>query len=385
MSDDISVKVQTCTKTGGPGNGKPTYSLSNPRTITGWENIRLTRGIERCPSDFDLVMSEPYENDTDVMISEGDYIEIFLGQDHVFTGFVDRVNPSYSATEHTVRISGRSLCQDITDCGGNWFGLQLRNMTVDKIAQFLCDFYGITVRVADGTDVGAPIVQLNPMVGETIYAILERICRFRALLLYDMPDGSLMLAAGGKQTNNPSSPSIGANTVAGGFEEGINVQSASVLYSMDGRYSDYDGVYLALDTLRDTGGGSNLVAHSTDPDVTRYRYKATICESVVNGKDIAQMRIDWEMTRRNGRGQQVRLATDSWRDADGWLYAPNSLTYVHLPKLKLLNKNWLISEVTYKRDAEQGTTCELTIMKPSAFYQEPIVLNPVAPDTQVTQ
>lgn len=385
MSDDITVKVQTCTKDPSAPKGQRTYTLSNSRTITGWENIRLTRGIERCPSDFELTMSEPYSSVTDIMIQAGDYIEIFLGQDHVFTGFVDRMNPSYNASQHTVRISGRSLCQDITDCGGNWFGLQLKNMTVDKIAQFLCDFYGIAVQVASGTNVGAPIAQINPMVGETIYAILERVCRFRALLLYDMPDGSLMLASGGQQTNDPSSASIGATTVSGGFEEGINVQEASVLYAMDGCYSDYDGVYLALDTLRDTGGGSNLVAHATDPDVTRYRYKATICESVVGGKDIAQMRVNWEMTRRNGRGQQLRLTTDSWRDAAGVLYSPNSLTHIDLPSLKLVKDGWLISEVTYKRDPDSGTTCELTIMPPSAFYQEPIVLNPVAPDTQVTQ
>jgi prophage tail gpP-like protein len=385
MSDDITVKVQTCTKTGGPGNGKPTYSLSNPRTVTGWENIRLTRGIERCPSDFDLVMSEPYQDATDIMINAGDFIEIYLGQDHVFTGFADRVNPSYSAAEHTVRVYGRSLCQDIVDCGGNWFGLQLRNMTVDKIAKFLCDFYGIVVNVADGTNVGDPIAQLNPMVGETIYAILERICRFRALLLYDMPDGSLMLASGGTQSSSNSSSPIGATKVTGGFEESVNVQVASALFSMDGRYSDYDGVYLALDTLRDTGGASNLVAHATDPFVSRFRYKATICESVIGGKEIAQMRVDWEMTRRNGRGQQVHLTTDSWRDSAGVLYSPNSLTYLDLPSLKLFNKNWLISEVTYKRDAEQGTTCDLIIMPPSAFYQEPIVLNPIAPDTQVAQ
>lgn len=380
--DDISVKVQTCTKTGGPGNGKPTYSLSNPRTVTGWENIRLTRGIERCPSDFELTMSEPYITPTDIMMNRGDYVEIYLGQDHVFTGFVDRLNPSYNATSHTVRITGRSLCQDIVDCGGNWFGLQLRNMTVDAIAKFLCDFYGVVVQVADGTNVGAPVPLLNPMVGETIYSILERLCRFRALLLYDLPNGNLMLASGGKQASNPSSTSIGASTVAGGFEEGINVQEASVMLSMDGQYSDYDGVYLGLDTLKDTGGASNLVAHATDPTVPRFRYKATICESVVGGQVIAQQRVDWEMTRRNGRGQQVRLTTDSWRDAAGQLYAPNSLTSVTLPTLKLVKDAWLISEVTYKRNAETGTTCELVIMPASAFYQEPIVLNPVAPDTQ---
>lgn len=383
MTDDITLLVSTCTRKANAKNGEQTFNLGDTRSITGWENIRLTRGIERCPSDFELTMSEPYEASDKVMINPGDYIEIYLGYDLVFTGFADRVNPSYSANGHDVRVSGRSLCQDIVDCGGNWFGLQLKNMTVDKIAQFLCDFYGVKVQVAPGTDVGAPIIQINPMVGETIYAILERICRFRALLLYDMPDGSLMLASGGKQTNNQSSASIGATKVSGGFEEGINVQEASAMFSMDGRYSDYDGVYLALDTLRDTGGAGNLIAHSTDPKVTRYRYKATICESVVGGKDIAQQRVDWEMTRRNGRGQQVRLTTDSWRDSVGVLYSPNSLTYLDLPGLKLFNKKWLISEVTYKRDPDRGTTSELTIMPPSAFYQEPIVLNPIAPDAQV--
>jgi prophage tail gpP-like protein len=387
MADDITVQVQTCTKVANPVKGKPTYNRSNPRTITGWENIRLTRGIERCPSDFEMSMSEPYPNVTDIMINPGDYIEINLGADHVFTGFVDRVTPSISASEHTVRIQGRSLCQDIVDCGGNWFGLQLRNMTVDQIAQYLCDFYGIVVNVAPGTDVGSPIPLLNPMVGETIYSILERICRFRALLLYDMPDGSLRLASGGQSSSNgttsTSSP-IGATHAASGFKEGINVQEATVALSMDGRYSDYDGVYLGLDTLRDTGGASNQIAHAVDPNVPRFRYKATICESVIGGKEIATMRVNWEMTRRHGRSYQVRLTTDSWRDSAGTLYSPNSLVDIDLPSLKLPLTSWLISELTYKRDASTGTTCELTIMPPESFYQEPIVLNPVAPDTQVT-
>jgi prophage tail gpP-like protein len=44
----------------------------------------------------------------------------------------------------------------------------------------------------------------------------------------------------------------------------------------------------------------------------------------------------------------------------------------------------LISEVTYKRDAN-GTTADLVIMPPEAFYQEPIILNPIAPDVVSTQ
>ncbi|VWC79149.1 bacteriophage Mu P family protein [Burkholderia aenigmatica] len=378
MNDDVTLKVATCTFNLAAKLGQETFKTTDARSISGWLDVSVSRGIERCPSSFDISYTEPYPSVGDILAQPGDWAQVMLGGDLVLTGFVDRYMPSYSGNQHTVRITGRSKCQDLVDCAAYIDGGQLLNMTVDKIAAALCAPYGIDVSVAAGTDVGDPIEQVNVMVGETSYSVLELLCRYRALLLYDTPDGGLLLAAGGDAKK--SGPlAIGTRVASSGFTEGINVASASLMMAMDGRFSQYDAAYQGLDTLRDIGDGGNIIAHTYDTTVPRFRYRAIISENVTGGKDIALQRANWEMAYRLGRSYQVRLVTDSWRDSAGSLYEPNVLVDIDLPSLKLPKKRWLISDVTYKKGS-QGTSAELTIMPPQAFYQEPIILNPVAPD-----
>ncbi|WP_186125720.1 phage baseplate assembly protein [Burkholderia gladioli] len=384
MNDDVTLKVASCTLNPTAKPGQETFTTSNARSITGWTDVSVSRGIERCPSSFDISYTEPYPGVSEILAQPGDWVQVMLGDDLVLTGFVDRYMPSYSGGHHSVRIVGRSKCQDLVDCAAFIDGNQLLNMTVDKIAAALCAPYGIGVSVAAGTDVGKPIEQVNVMVGETSYSVLELLCRYRALLLYDTPDGSLQLAAGGDA--KASGPlAIGTRVAASGFTEGINVASAGLAMAMDGRFSRYDAAYQGLDTLRDIGEGGNIIATISDSSVPRFRYRAIISENVTGGREIALQRAQWEMAYRFGRSFQVRLATDSWRDSAGTLYEPNVLVDVDLPSLKLPKKRWLISDVTYRKDG-QGTSADITIMPPQAFYQEPIILNPVGPDlTRVAQ
>lgn len=376
--DNLTLKVSTCTRNLTAMFGQPTYTLSNTRNLTGWTRIRVSRGIERCPSDFDVSFTEPYPGVSDVVAQPGDYVQVLMGSDVVLTGFVDRYQPSYGEGNHTIRITGRSLCEDLVDCSASWEGFQFLNTPLLQIAKSLCGVYGIPVSLAQGADQGAPIPQVNVLIGESIYDVLERLCRFRALLLYDQPDGSLFLASA-QPPGAPGAASIGVGTAAGGLKEGVNVQEAFGMYSMDCRFSDYDAVRQSLDTLQDEGEGGNLIASVTDPGVPRLRYRAIIAEAIQGGQDVAALRAQWEMNRRVGRAAMVRIITDGWRDAANVLYAPNTYIAIDLPGLKLKPVTWLISEVTYHRD-ERGTVCELLVMPPAAFLQEPIILNPFAPD-----
>jgi prophage tail gpP-like protein len=190
-----------------------------------------------------------------------------------------------------------------------------------------------------GADQGELIGQQNIMVGESIYDVLERLCRFRALLLYDQPDGSLLLASGGTlASNTPAAPS-GTAQAASGFQEGVNVESATMLYAMDGRFSDYDALYQGLDTLQDVGDGGNLIARVSDAGVPRFRYRVIVSENVTGGSVVAKQRAIWEMNSRVGRSRQVRLTTDTWRDSAGTLWTPNTLVDIDLPSLKLKPQN----------------------------------------------
>ncbi|QHP92018.1 hypothetical protein EXE55_14325 [Burkholderia glumae] len=378
MSDDITLNVATCTRNESAKLGDDTYTKSNARTIEGWTDIRMTSGIGRCPSDFEVSYTEPYPGVNDVLVQPGDWVEVKLGDDKVLTGYVDRCTTSINSRDHSVRISGRSKCQDLVDCSAYIEGNQLLNMTVDKIAAALCAPYGIGVSVAAGTDVGDPIEQVNVMVGETSYAVLELLCRYRALLLYDTPDGNLLLAAGGN-VKTLESKAIGTRVASSGFVEGVNVESATFVHGIDGRFSRYDAAYQGLDTLRDIGDGGNIIKTVLDKFIPRFRYRAIISENVTGGAQVAEDRALWELAYRYGRSYPVRLVTDSWRDSAGALYQPNVLVDIDFPSMKLPKKRWLISEVTYRRDM-QGTHADLLIMPPEAFYQEPIILNPVFPD-----
>lgn len=374
--NDVTLVVSTCVR---GSVGLQSYTTYNSRTISGWTNVRVSRGIDRCPSDFEVSFTEPYENVDSVLVQPGDEVEVYFGTDLILSGFVDRYLPSFNANEHIIRITGRNKCQDLVDCAAFWPNGQMLNLSVLGIAKNLCGAYGITVNVADGTNLGAPIAQQNVMAGETSYDILERLCRFRGLLLYDQPDGSLLIASGGTQPGSSVAAPIGTRIAASGFKQGVNVQSASAMFGMDQRFSNYDALYQGLDTLKDIGHGGNLICHVADGTVPRFRYRVIVSENVAGGPIVAEQRVNWEMASRYGRSFQVRLTTDTWRDSAGKLFEPNVLVPIDLPGLKLSPRTWLISDVTYKR-SESGTTADLTIMPPEAFYQEPIILNPISPD-----
>lgn len=347
MPDDITLKV------GG-------------RAISGWTAVRITRGIERLPSDFDIALTELFPGEAQSVVAQpGDSCEVLIGKDLVITGYVDKFAPSIMAGQHSIRITGRGKCQDLVDCAAEWEGGQISGANALGIAQKLAGVYNI-VATCDGSPM-KPIPQFNLLLGESAFEIIERICRYSALLAYDLPNGNLFLGRVSKQQ------------AASGFTEGENVQAAAIDYSMDERFSEYMALLMNVQALGDLGNAGNLLATVTDPNVPRHRRKIIIAEAGGGGSDVAKQRAAWECARRSGRSHRLTLTTDSWRDAAGTLWTPNTLVPLKLPTLKLPKATWLIGEVTYHRD-ENGTTCELVIMPPDAFKPEPVLLQPMALD-----
>lgn len=348
------------------------------RMMSGWTSVRVTRGIERCPSDFDITMTELYPNEVGAfVIVPGDACQILLGSDLVMTGYVDRFVPSFDAGQHTVRVTGRGKCADLVDCDAEWPGGQISGSSVLEIARKLASPYGVSLNgdasypISVNTDVTTadpPLQQFNLMLGEKAFEIIERLCRYAGLLAYDDPAGNLFLTRAGQVS------------AASGFEQGVNVQSAMLEYSMDQRYSEVLAYITNVDTFSDAGDDGNQIARVSDPNVSRHRRKVLISESGDSGFEVLKRRADWEVARRSGRSRRLQLSTDGWRDSAGKLYTPNTLVPLKLPGLKLEPVNWLISEVSYRRDGQRGTTCDLVIMPPEAFLPQPILLYKVLAD-----
>jgi prophage tail gpP-like protein len=233
-------------------------------------------------------MTELYPGDLNsVVVQPGDACQVLIGDDPVITGYVDRFSPSISAHGHSIRITGRGKCQDLVDCSAEWPSFQISNANALSIAQKLAKPYGISVTAT--ADVGPPIVQLNIVHGETAYEVVEHICRYRALLAYDLPDGNLVLAK------------VGSASHSSGIAQGKNVIAAQALYSMDQRYSEYKVYLQSMDTLSDAGGGGNLLATKTDPAVRRHRRKIWLQRPAL---------VDWIYPSSAQIGKQ----RDAWAD-----------------------------------------------------------------------
>lgn len=339
------------------------------QVLTGWQRVSVTRPLAAIPASFSIEATERYPNAPDINLKAGQPCTVKIGADLVLTGYVDRYVSSISPAQHTIRIEGRSKSQDLVDCSaiventsaGSEVkqGLQILNADAITIARKLAAPYNVEIRTSGDVKL-KPLPQLNIMLGETAWEIIDRITRYSELIPYDLPDGSLMFAT------------LGTESMASGFTMGENIEAADVMFSMDQRYSQYEGHTMAMMALgTDAGPNSPGVGEIVkDDEVPRFRKLYIISEQFDLDGPMAGRRAAWEKNRRWGQSFNFNVTCDAWRDAKGVLWTPNMLVPIKAPQLKLRDESWLIGTVTYLRD-EGGQHAHLSLFPKEAFTVEP--------------
>jgi prophage tail gpP-like protein len=357
-------------------DGDLTIKINN-HTISGWTSVRVNAGLESCPRSFDIGMTERYPGEiAGVIMRPGDPCDVLIGRDLVVTGYVDRYLPRISKDAHSVQLVGRGMCEDLVDCSAQWPSTQISNGTALWIAKKLAAVYGVSV-VGIGDIDSDPIPQFNFIWGETPYDIIERIARYKALLVYEDAWGELVLAT------------IGSEQHASGFVLGQNVQDAAARFTTDQRFSQYIVRTLQQSFADLTSATSDIIEYIGDDAMAALKRKdgtprdrtlMIVAETGdYYGFPLALKRGKWECARRAGRSQCVTVVADSWRDSAGRLWEPNRLALLDLPALKIHKLLWVISDVTFIRD-EGGTRAVVTLMPPDAFIPAPLLLQPYLPD-----
>lgn len=335
----------------------------NNTVMSGWNDIRVTRGVERLPSDFELSLTDWYPQEGYQLAPPGSSCTITIGDDRVMTGYVDQWVNTLTPQSHDIRVTGRGMCQDLVDCSAWWENNMIKGGDALAIIRKLASVYGITVTTDVDSFTTVPDFVINW--GESSQQIIDRICRYEGLLYYDLPDGSLFLTR------------AGTASAASGVTQGVNLQKAEYTRSMNERFSEYTGLSVSVNSISElspaSGYDSVMLATARDPEAAsmRTRRHVTIVESTLITTGCAQQAVNWEMNRRYGRSMALNVTVDSWRDSAGVLWQPNTFVPVSIPALGADSLNWLVSEVTFSRDDETGTTASLVLMPPEAFAVQP--------------
>lgn len=345
--------------------------VSGGMTLDGWEEFRVSRSVEQCAAVIQVGMSERYPLDLQNTTFEPfNPLVAYLSGDLILTGYVDRYMPSYDARNHPVVMAGRSKTEDLLDCSvdiDNLGGVGIPAWavvapTIGVAAERICTPYGITVT---GDGMSAPLdatypVPVNP--GMTCWQLLEELARVAQVLIWDNPQGQLVLSK------------VGTTRAATALVEGVNCEIAEAAFTADQRYSDI-WVVSSAPSLTNLGHVS-FFARKHDSAVPRKRILMIVMDNLgLDGSNAPQRRADWEIARRYGRSRQVIITVTGWRDGSGTLWTPNTLVSINAPRLKI-KEDWLITQCDWSR-GQRGTLTALHCMPPQGVTPEPFV--PVLP------
>lgn len=317
------------------------------KLYSGWTDVVIERSLDTISGAFNL--SVAWKGDAagaELVIVAGDRCQLRVGGEDVIDGWVDRVMPSASAEDHKIAIAGRDRTADLADCAaiakpGSW-----RKTRLEEIAAALTKPYGIKVSAKVST--GAPIAKFALQQGETVHAALERLARFRGLLLVAAPGGDLEITEPTK------------NAPIAALEWGKNIKAVFGTYDDSQRFSDY--IVKGQSSGDDSKHGKTVAqirGEAKDAGVRRYRPTLIIAEDQSDGAS-AKKRAAWEAGVRAGRAQSIEIDVLGWRVAKGGaLWRPNVRVRVKCAPAMVADQVMLVAAVRLSK-GEQGTVATLT-------------------------
>jgi prophage tail gpP-like protein len=322
----------------------------------GWTSVRISRGLEQVSGSFDFGVSERFDGVARPRpIRKGMAASVLLGSMQVMQGFTDVVAPQYDAQTHGLSVSGRDATGDLVDCAAICKSSSWNNRTMAQIASDLCAPFKVPVKVL--ADVGPTFAQWQIEPGETVIDNMDRMARYRGVLLLSDGLGSLLITQ------------PGAAAAAGSLVLGQNIRSGSGQSSMQQRFSEY--LVKAQQAGSDTTFGAIAAGPSAsvmDPTVGRYRPTVIMAEDQGN-PTTCKLRAQWQRTVAAARSEQITYTVDGWT-ANGKLWQPNTLVPVN-DSFMGINETRLISQVVFTLD-EQGKRTEISVVGRHAY--DPIKL-----------
>jgi len=324
----------------------------------GWTAINISAGLESGARSFSLSMTLRYPGQANpIGIRPYTKCEIRLDSDKVLTGYVDSVTQSYSLDSNEVTVSGRSATGQLVDCSAITAPNHWRKKKPEAVAKLLADPYGITVKVAPGTDTGEPISRFSVESGETVFSAIERAAQQNALLVTDDADGALVL------TTADTTPRTKVSLISG-----ENILTGSGTFSGAERFSEIRCKGQTAGSDEASGETVAGIAQAvTDPDVDLTRVLIVTAEGRTN-KARAKQRAIWETVNRAGKSVDVTYEVRGWRQGineSDPLWLPGTLARVD-DRVMGIDADLLIVSVDYSID-DGGTLTTIKLAPPGAY------------------
>lgn len=338
--------------------------------ITGWESLTVSASMDDVTRSFSMEIFDA-DGTVSAAIPRGAEVTIFAAESNktlwkkfpLIVGYVDSRARSLSGDADTFTISGRGKTCDLVDCSAEWPSATWLDKKFSGIVSDLVSPYPVKVNISALT--GDPkLPKFTLQNGETVFAAVERLCKYQGVLPLEDANGDLVLtyaAPAGSATAQP--------LTAGG-----NIERISWTTDDKDRFASYTGKAQSGASGRPwTEKNLHLVSEAWDAAITRTRPLVFIAESKED-KAILDRRVAWEAQIRAGRSESVSITVPDFFqfDATGSIidtWRVNQRVVVTVERWKL-KREFLISGVSFSI-SEDGRSTELTLVHPDTYTADP--------------
>lgn len=342
------------------------------RELPRFSSVAFNRSLDSLCGEFNFTMGK---TELTPWVTAGDRMQMYYKGNLVYTGYIGKRSRKITPAGVSITFQGMEITEDLVDCAafyknGSWNG----ETKIIDILNAITEPYGIFVDVLTDAAGSETVRGFSIDDGETVFDVVDRICRKFSLLPTTSKEGWLQLAE------------VGSNFTPHVLRYGEGV--SNILEHLDeidlkGRYSDYQ-VKTQLDSGESIDWFSNTqkkytwtnyaTGSATDPlmvyGLNRFR-KIILHPSYVANNTQAQRAAEWEAKIRASRSASINVKVRNWADSDGQLWVPNTKIQYAAPDLAI-NDEFLISSVSLISDEKQGTIAGLRLSTSESYAPAPL-------------
>lgn len=355
-----------------------------------WTSAEVTRDLKDFAGSFSAsfydasrsIATFPFASPPAIFrLEPGMPVEAYADGQLVLVGQIKTVKPDIDETHAAVEISGEDKAGDLIDCAAMPDGpSDLRNVRLEDAATRICQPFGLSVR--SEIDTGKPFDRYSIDVAEFAHHAIEKHARQRhALVMSDGVGGVVVTRSG--QARAPAGLTLPGNVLGSGAtftHEGrhseviVRGQSEKAEGRRDGRAAAFTADDEPVDPGdREDGDGSAtererrgtaVTGRAYDDEIGRYRPIVHLARTKASQEEL-QDEADWRMRTRRAECEEASYRVAGF-GVGARLWRVNELAFVS-DAFQGIERDMLISRVTFREDDTPTRETELGVSSPEAF------------------
>lgn len=294
---------------------------------------------------------------TKLQFKPGDLCTVTLGGQLAVTGIIETRQVAYDAHQHGVMLIGKTMTASAAKSSVNTKTGSFDGKNIQQVAQEVIAPHGVGLKTIGQVD-PTPFKQLQNEKGELIWDFIERIARFRGVILGADEKGNFQL--------------IGdhAGQKVADLVEGQNIKSCQCTISHEQTYTQLDahGQQAASD---ETSGPAASELKATAMGKVPFPFSILITAMEHPGtQPEAQKRADTEKKWADGTEVQANITVQGWLRGGSALWKPLDEVHVKSP-MAMLDDQLKIRSATFTQDNQNGTQTLLDLVIPGMLNGNP--------------